>query len=78
MDDLELVIILSAVATLLLFYFVAREFQRIAAMKGHEEKRYFWWSFLLGPVGQLMVVALPDRGEQKKNATQPDDSLPDL
>jgi len=49
------------VGIVVLFWFIAEEFQRIATMKGHYEKRYFWWSFLLPIVGYLMVIALPDR-----------------
>ena len=45
-------------------YFIAEEFQRIAAMKGHFEARYFWCSFFLGIVGWLMVIALPDHSDK--------------
>ena len=42
-----------------LSYFVAKEFYTIAIDKGYDEKKYFWWSFLLGAVGWAMVIALP-------------------
>ncbi len=45
---------------LIVSWFIAEEFQRIAAIKGFQEPRYFWCSFLLGPIGWLMVIALPD------------------
>ncbi len=60
------------------------EFSKIAEMKGYQDNRYFWWSFLLGPVGWAMVIALPDRSTQAKasestpSANNPDDELPDL
>ena len=37
--------LIGSIAVLLIQYFVAREFQRIAEMKGHHEKRYFWITF---------------------------------
>ncbi len=65
---MEWIIFLGAVAELLLLYFIAREFSRIAAMKGHTESRYFWWTFLLCPIGIFMVLALPDRGSYSRSA----------
>ncbi len=40
---------------------VAREFVTIAEMKGHDGTKYFWFTFFLGIVGMLMVIALPDK-----------------
>ena len=54
-------------------WFVAEEFQRIAAIKGFYESRYFWWCFLFGPIGWLMVIALPDHSY---NAFEADHSEP--
>ncbi|MBE6612369.1 MAG: hypothetical protein E7632_07745 [Ruminococcaceae bacterium] len=48
-------------AGLLVQFFVAREFRRIAMMKGHHERRYFWIPFFLGIAGWIMVASLPDR-----------------
>ena len=62
MDD-ELIIFFSIVGgilAILVDYFIAKTFQEIAEQKGHFERKYFWWTFLMGPVGMLMVVALPD------------------
>ncbi len=77
--------VLILVCTLVLAYFIGNEFKTIAEMKGHDGSRYFWWSFLLGPVGYLMVVALPDRkGNAEKpvslidDATSIVDELPEL
>ncbi len=69
-------IVLGAIALIALWYFVAAEFRRIAAMKGHDEARYFWWTFLLGPVGMLMVVALPQ--EIKAPEEVKTDELPEI
>lgn len=45
----------------LVAYYAGKEFERIAAMKGFVDKKFFWWTFFLPPVGMLMVIALPDR-----------------
>lgn len=67
-----LLVLLGIVLVFLLLYFVAKEFDRIAAMKGHNDRRYFWWTFLFGIVGMLMVIALPDlRKESRQTDVQP-------
>ena len=56
MDDyIPLILFVVVVIDLL----AASKFSDIAKMKGHQG--YFWWCFLLGLVGWLMVIALPDR-----------------
>ena len=44
-----------------LSFVAALEFSSIAVEKGHDGTKYFWYTFLLGIMGALMVVALPDR-----------------
>ncbi len=46
---------------LVIHIILAVQFRKIAVMKGHESVKYFWFPFLFGLVGILMVVALPDR-----------------
>lgn len=58
---MEALIILGSIAVIVIWVFVALEFRKIAAMKGHDEAKYFWWTFLMGPVGMLMVIALPQK-----------------
>lgn len=58
---LELLLLIPIIALLVLDYFIAEEFRAIARMKGYCGRRYFWWSFFLGFIGYLMVVALPER-----------------
>ena len=53
--------ILAIIADFAVNYFAALEFQNIDEMKGYYEHKYFWWSFLGGAIGMLMVIALPDR-----------------
>ena len=53
--------ILSLVIVLAINWFAAKEFKKIASYKGYDDEKYFWWSFLAGPIGYLMVVALPNK-----------------
>jgi hypothetical protein len=75
-------IVIIAVA-LVIDYFVAKAFQDIATMKGHSETKYFWYSFFLGFIGYLMVVALPTNTTvyveaPKKAGTPVNDELPEI
>lgn len=63
MDEELALIGIGAIILIIVWGFVAAEFRRIAALKGHDEAKYFWWTFLLGPVGMMMVVALPHTTE---------------
>ena len=40
-------------------YLISKEFEFIAIEKGYQEKRYFWYPFVFGIVGYLLVIALP-------------------
>lgn len=53
---------------------IASVFRRIAAEKGFDEAKFFWCPFLLGLIGYMMVIALPDR-KQKPAAVE---ELPNL
>ena len=65
---------------LIVFYivswFAAGEFFTIAEDKGYHDKKYFWWTFLILPVGALLIVAMPDRGMEQRAVVN--DDLPDL
>lgn len=58
-------VLLLALAILTLFsilpYLIAKEFEFIALEKGYNGKKYFWYSFLLGIVGYMLVIALPKK-----------------
>ena len=56
-------------------WYIAKQFEEAAQKKGHTQKKYFWMCFLLGAVGYLLVIALPDRGNTQLAAS---DELPDL
>lgn len=55
------------VLLIVLVYFVlasiiAGWFSEVAREKGYSSPKYFWICFFMGLVGQLLVIALPDRG----------------
>ena len=51
-------------------YLIAKKFMEIAEMKGHDGGSYFWWTFLAGPVGMAMVIALPYIGKSDNGKAQ--------
>lgn len=69
------VFLLILIVALIIDYFLAKCFYDVAEAKGHHEKKYLWLSFLFGPVGYLLVIALPDRGNAPLQAG---DALPEL
>lgn len=86
-----LMMIIAAAVMLWIWYLVAKEFYKIAEMKGFPESKYLWISFFLGVVGWMLVIALPDRRQQAAQVQQPqpvsgsqsrpartDDDLPNL
>lgn len=60
---------LGAVVVLILNYVIAIQFSDIAEMKGHNGTKYFWFTFIFGVVGMLMVVALPTVTVNRENKT---------
>ena len=58
-------------------YLIAMEFYRVAEMKGYTQKKYLWLPFLLGAVGYMLVIALPDRRTGQSNKANVDE-LPEL
>ncbi|MBQ7767923.1 MAG: hypothetical protein IJ403_03460 [Oscillospiraceae bacterium] len=58
--------IMGLVIGLIIDYMIAKKFSEIAEEKGHEGTEYFWYTFVFGVVGMLMVVALPDVYTRKK------------
>lgn len=68
--------LLVAVICFTLAYYIAKWFYEVAEEKGYHNKKYFWICFWLGWIGYLLVVALPDRGNQKNEIVT--DELPEL
>ena len=57
--------IIGIIIALIINFFVAGEFANIAEMKGYHGNVYFWFTFLFGIAGMLMVVALPIVSEEE-------------
>lgn len=70
-------IVLGAAAFLAADYWIAKEFYKVASMKGWPEPKYFWIAFLVPLAGQLLVAALPDRGRPGMSIVESRD-LPEL
>ena len=56
-------IILGVIVGLIIMSIIASEARQIAAEKGFDESKYFWYVFLFGIIGLLIVCALPDRAK---------------
>ena len=64
----EWIIFLAVIIYIILAACIASAFKEIAEMKGHDGKAVFWCTFVLGIVGMLMAVALPDRGTNENGS----------
>ena len=64
-----------AVFAIWIVYLIAKEFYMVAQAKGYPQKKYFWYCFLFGVVGYLLVIALPNCANTTNAVT---DELPDL
>jgi Gpi18-like mannosyltransferase len=59
-------------------WFAAKAMYEIAVMKGHPQKKYFWWCFWMAIFGYPMVIALPDRRGAQMQSVPSGDELPEL
>ena len=59
---MEALYVIGVIIAIVIEWSIAKEFASIAADKGYSESRYFWYCFIFGIFGYLMVIALPDRG----------------
>ncbi len=53
--------VLGIIIALIINVVIANKFVEIADMKGHHGSDYFWFVFLFGIIGMLMVIALPNQ-----------------
>lgn len=70
-----LIAIAITIAVLFVQYLVARNFADLAVDKGYAESKYFWFCFLLGLPGYLMVIAMPDYSKHEPAVSS---ALPEL
>jgi predicted RNA-binding Zn-ribbon protein involved in translation (DUF1610 family) len=61
--------LIAIVIALVIDYFISMKFADIAEMKGHVGDTYFWFTFIFGIVGMLMVIALPVQTGVKDHKT---------
>ena len=59
-------ILCFAAVFLMIWYKAAKNFALIASDKGYTEKKWFHYCFWLGPVGMLMVCAMPDKKSRRQ------------
>jgi len=55
------IVIAIIVFLIVIWYKVAKKFESIAADKGYVKCHIWAWTFWLGPIGMLMVIAMPDK-----------------
>ena len=67
---MHFVYIIIWIAVLAIQYFIAKQFESVAADKGYQGSRFFHLSFWLGLPGWLLVIALPDRGSHNERFSQ--------
>lgn len=72
-SNLVVLYLLFLIGLLVLQWYVAKWFAQIAADKGYYDRKYFWICFWLPGIGQLLVVAMPDRS---RSYTAPPQSVP--
>lgn len=58
--------VLLFIGILLLNHFLAKNASDIAIDKGYDENRWYYICFFLGPIGYILIAAMPDRSLQKK------------
>lgn len=58
-----LLYVLLGIVVLVVQWLIAKEFRDIAEDKGYSDKKCFWYCFLFGIPGYLMVIALPNLNE---------------
>ena len=56
-------------------YLFASEFSKIAKQKGYSDGKYYWFCFLFGVAGYLLVIALQNKNIIQSNTI---DELPEI
>ena len=88
-QNIILFYIIASIVSIGFAIFFASKFAEIAEMKGHSGKAYFWYVFLFGIIGMIMVAALPNNNQPEgmqantmlhidKNISAENDSEPEV
>ena len=56
-------------------YLIASEFLKVAKQKGYSDGKYYWYCFLFGITGYLLVIALQNKNIIQSNTI---DELPEI
>ena len=56
-------------------YLIASEFLNVAKQKGYSDGKYYWFCFLFGVAGYLLVIALQNKNIIQSNTI---DELPEI
>ena len=75
---MEIISLLVLAVMLAIDWLAAAAMYEIAVMKGHPQKKYFWWCFWVAMFGYPMVIALPDRRGAQAQSAPSADELPEL
>jgi len=82
MDGIISASILGILLFLIIDWLASNEMFHIAEMKGHSDRKYFWWCFWVPLFGLAMIIALPDRKDVRQKNSEPlpetFDDLPEL
>ena len=60
------------------WYLISKEFYKSAVLKGFPQRKYLWLTFFLGLLGILLILSLPDRGQDQGSSSHSEDDLPPL
>lgn len=63
-------VIIGVIVALCCSAVIAYQFSSVAAYKGHISDKYFWFCFLFGIAGYLLVIALPDVRTKKETVKE--------
>ncbi len=70
-DNMELLYVAGGIVYFVIMFIAAIQFYQVAEEKGFPQKKYLWICFLLGIIGYLLVIALPDRKQPEKEPVIP-------
>lgn len=70
--------LICLIVSIIIQYYVAKQFQSVAEDKGYEGDRFFHLPFWLGLPGWILIAALPDRNNTNNPTIIDEDSKPTI